>query len=963
VEFVERLVTRGRVICLLYGISGCAGLAYETAWIRAFTTSFGNTLLSFSTVISVYLGGLALGAAAGGRFRTRRGLAWNGAAEIFIGVYALAIPLLMEQSTALLVPLYCSSGAGRLDVARVLLCAAILLPATIPMGASLPWLASWLRDNEPSHRLSWIYAINTLGGAAGAVLTGLFLLPGLGYQRVVVTASVFDIAVGLASLGIARAATQSSGERRSLPIRSQTGQPSPIPLRTLVAVAILSGWCAMLYEVTWNRVAGLLFGPTAVTVTLTLAVVLIGLAAGAILASASRKNEAGWLALSQLAAAILLLGVSYAVAVSPTWLAEQIRAHSEDPFQLELLEAGVLFLLLFPVTMAAGMALPLTLRMLGTTRADAVGKLYGLNAAGCIGGTLVTGWFLVPHFGMERALYIGALLSGGASVLLAGANSLGRVRRTAAIATVALAIAAFLFPQWDLAAMTAGAYKYAPYYNHAIASELHTGELVYLREGTAGTVTVRRIDGSLVLAIDGKVDATDAGGDLLTEKLLAHLPLHLVARPRTVCVIGLASGVTAGAALKYPIEQLDVVELSPEVVQASHFFDSVNGLPLGDRRTHLIVNDGRNHLALTGRRYDAILSEPSNPWIAGMNSLFTREFFRLARSRLNPGGVLAQWFHLYNMPANDLQSLLRAFTDVFPSATLWQLNDGDVLLTGPASETATDPTAGPLPAPAAADLAAVGVPEPALFSTLYVMRGSDLARFAEAAEPNTDDRPVLEFHGQRNLSSQTDAQNVEELTHAPKKLSPSPPFQVDGQRISPNQWLDRGRMFEKAESYRMAFGSYQKALAARPDLSEALAGLMRSARTPDERAMAGTLDSRTQEALADAQAGNVGAAEWILRALKQAYPQEPESHFNYGLFCLERSRSDEAIENFIAAIAARKDYLPAFEALAETYLRRADFPNATLWTRRILEIDPGHAVARQTLAGIQKQITGSASQR
>lgn len=951
---MKRLVTRGRVICLLYGLSGCAGLAYETAWIRAFTLSFGTTLLSFSTVISVYLGGLALGATGAGRFRTWRGLAWYGAAEIFIGIYALAIPRLMEHSTALLVPLYASQGGATLAVGRALLCAAILLPATIPMGASLPWLASWLKDHEPAHRLSWIYAFNTVGGAAGAALTGLILLPGLGYQGTVVTASILDISVGLAALGIARMAMPSFAERRSTPARLQTGQNSWMPLPALGAVAILSGWCAMLYEVTWNRVAGLLFGPTAVTVTLTLAVVLIGLAAGAVLASIPRKDEASWLASSQLAAAILLLGVSYAVAASPTWLAEQIRARSEDPFQVELLEAGVLFVLLFPVTMAAGLALPLTLRLLGPGRADAVGKLYGLNAAGCIGGTLATGWFLVPYLGMERTLYIGALLSGGAAVLLTGANSPSRARRTAGLATVALAITAFLFPQWDLAAMTAGAYKYAPYYNQTIASELHRGELAYLREGRAGTVTVRRIDGSLVLAIDGKVDATDSGGDLLTEKLLAHLPMRLVTRPHTVCVIGLASGVTAGAALLYPIEQLDVVELSPEVVQASHLFDKINGRPLTDHRAHLIVNDGRNHLALTDRRYDAILSEPSNPWISGMNSLFTREFFQLARSRLNPGGALAQWFHLYNMPANDLRSLLRAFTDVFPAATLWQLNDGDVLLTGTVGETPPAPDAGQLPTPAAADLAAVGVAEPTLLATLYVMRGSDLARFAAAAEPNTDDRPVLEFHGQRNLNSQTDARNMQELADSPKRVSPIPPFQADWQLISPDQWLGRGRMFEKAESYRMAFSSYQKALAARTDLSEALAGLMRSARTPEERAVAGTLESRTQEALADAQAGNLGAAELILKALTQAYPQEPESHFNYGLFCLERSRSEEAIENFHAAISARKDYLPAFEAMAETYLRKGDLGNATIWSRRILEIDPGHAIAQQTLAGIQK---------
>src|SRR5260370_20169199 len=191
---------------------------------------------------------------------------------------------------------------------------------------------------------------------------------------------------------------------------------------------------------------------------------------------------------------------------------------------------------------------------------------------------------------------------------------------------------------------------------------------------------------------------------------------------------------------------MDVIEVSPEVVQASHLFDGANGKPLEDSRTHLIVNDGRNHLALVDRQYDAMLSEPSNPWISGMNSMFTREFFRIARRRLNSGGVLAQWFHLYNMPPDGLRSLLRAFTEVFPSAALWQLNEGDVLLTGFAGDWSDEGLPG-APRTAVMDLAAVGVTGPSLLSTLYVMRGADLVRFACLAESNTDDRPLLEFHG------------------------------------------------------------------------------------------------------------------------------------------------------------------------------------------------------------------------
>ena len=966
VNVVKRLVTQGRLVCLLYGLSGCAGLAYETVWIRAFAISFGNTVLSFSTVISVYLGGLALGAGAAGRMRTRRGLAWYGAAEIWVGLYALAIPWLIERATPLLAPLYNSSAGGWVAVSRALLSAAILLPATIPMGASLPWLAFWLTSGGwRAPRVSWIYALNTAVGAAGAVLTGLFLLPAAGYQRSVWIASGIDIVVGMVSLWLSW-----TTPARSVPLlepmnsrRAQT--PLGLTTGTLALVAVLSGWSVMLYEVAWSRIAGLLFGPTATTVTLTLAAVLLGLGAGAVLAAAIRKQEARWLAVSQLVVALLLLIASYGIAVSPAWLAEQIRLRSESLFQMETFEAAMLLLLLFPLNVAAGMALPLAMRLLQRDHprrsAEGIGWLYGLNTVGCIAGALIAGWLLVPSWGTERTLYTGAMANAGLGMLALPAGSRRLGWRIAGLGIAALSVAAFSFPQWDLEAMTAGAYKYAPYYSRAAGSELHAGEILYLREGAAGTVTVRRIDRSLVLAIDGKVDATDAGGDLLTEKLLAHLPLRLLLQPRSVCVIGLASGVTAGAVLTYPVDRLDVVEVSPEVVQASHLFDRVNGRPLADRRAQLILNDGRNHLALTSRRYDAILSEPSNPWISGMNALFTRDFFRIARRALNPGGVLAQWFHLYNMPPDDLRSLLRAFTDVFPSAELWQLNDGDVLLTGYANDQMPHFLVETPPAAAAADLSAAGVAEPLLLSTLYVMRGADLARFASGAVANTDDLPVLEFHGQRDLNSQTDADNGLELGAFPKQLPLPPAIRADWQSLAPERWVERGRMFERAESYRMAFASYQKALAGRPESTDAIAGMIRSARSPEERAAAGTLESRTRQALSAAQAGKPEIAQAILQALKQAYPAEPETHFNYGLFCLERSRYEEAIGDFTAAIAANRSYVPAYEGMAEAYLRKRDFASAAEWSRRILELDPNHAVARQTLAGIEKLAAGAQS--
>jgi spermidine synthase len=174
------------------------------------------------------------------------------------------------------------------------------------------------------------------------------------------------------------------------------------------------------------------------------------------------------------------------------------------------------------------------------------------------------------------------------------------------------------------------------------------------------------------LAIDGKIDASN-GGDMLTQRLLAHVPLLLHPNPRRVAIIGLGSGVTLGSALTHPIERVDTIEISREVIEASRHFDSENGRALEDARSKLIVGDGRSHMMLGRSEYDVVISEPSNPWIAGVAGLFTREMFEAIRNRLAPDGIVCQWAHAYDMSRADLRSIVATFIDVFPYAMLWPL--------------------------------------------------------------------------------------------------------------------------------------------------------------------------------------------------------------------------------------------------------------------------------------------------
>jgi spermidine synthase len=390
-------------------------------------------------------------------------------------------------------------------------------------------------------------------------------------------------------------------------------------------------------------------------------------------------------------------------------------------------------------------------------------------------------------------------------------------------AAAALAIGAgspWLAGEWDRELLAGGAYKYAAYVApERLETELRTGELVFYREGRAATISVKRLGGRLSLAVDGKVDATTST-DMLTQRLLAHLPLLLHGSARSVGIIGLGSGVTAGSALAHPVRSVEVVEISPEVVDAA------------DARVRVVVADGRNHLLLSPQRYDVIISEPSNPWMAGVGPLFTREFFALARARLEPGGVMCQWAHVYNMRTEDLRTIVGGFTDVFPAAALFLANEGDVLLLGAeAALPAPDvPTLRRRMEPLAVreDLLGVGVRSPYGVASLFALGGPALTAWARDAPRHTDDRPRLELSAPRSLHADTSRANRLAIAAAARGTQPPEPFASLLAGAEAPALVERAQMLERAGSPGWAREVYQEAIAKEPDRLAALEGLVRT---------------------------------------------------------------------------------------------------------------------------------------
>ena len=403
-----------------------------------------------------------------------------------------------------------------------------------------------------------------------------------------------------------------------------------------------------------------------------------------------------------------------------------------------------------------------------------MGWLYALNTAGAIGGATLAGFWLIPTAGIQGAIKIGILVNVAAGAGLLLIRWTGPMKRLVTVSAAVVAVAGVLaVPRWDPSVMTSAPAIYGSYYVQSatgVAEPLRSNEVVFYRDGPSATVAVTRLSEYLSLRVNGKVDASTAPPDMPNQLLSGHLPLLLLTNlnPRAVLLIGLGSGITAGAVARHPVERLDVVEIEKAVVDASRFFVEEHGGVLTDNRVRVIVADGRSFLATAPGRYDVIISEPSNPWIAGLASLFTVEYFDLARRRLNPGGMMLQWLQAYNLEPDDVRMILRTFQSVFPATSLWHSGGADLLLLGKADSTPID--LGVIKdhyarsAAVQRDLRRIGdLGWPSVLGH-FLLGDSDTRGRAAAAGLNTDDRLALEFSAPRSLYLETEGKNLAWIT-------------------------------------------------------------------------------------------------------------------------------------------------------------------------------------------------------
>lgn len=968
----------GALLPLALLLSGFASLTYQIVWVRRFAVVLGTTNAAITLVLAMFLGGLGLGALLAGRSGGGLGTARLARRflllELLAAAFAAGLPLYLGGA----VPVVRAIAApGDSLVPTALLAALFLLPAATLMGATLPTLTALsrrVRDRGEAGAAGWLYAANTAGALIGSVAAARLLIPELGLTGSTLCGIAANLAAG--ALVLARYG-RVPAEPRGEPARTPWfGGPGMLPFG---GIAALSGFAAMAAEIGWARLAALLFGPTIYTFACVVASVILGVALGS--AAAGRlSGRTPWvrsgLALAQLGGAAASAAVAWFGSRLVLPVGELIARYADDvPHLLDIQFLGTAAVLLVP-GLAFGATFPLAAAGAaasgGASAGDAgraTGTIYATNAGGNVLGALAAGFLVIPWFGIEAAL-LAAVLAQLAAALLA------KPRLLTLLAAGALATAGIgATGSWDWEALSGGLYRVAPQMEVSRHRDfLRKGRLRFLEQGAAATVSVKEVAGELSLAIDGKVDATD-GADMLTQRLLAHLPLLLHPAPDAVFIVGHGSGVTAGSALRHGVRRVTAAEISPEVSAASRLFAASNGAPWEETRFSLLEVDARNHLLFSRDSFDVVISEPSNPWMSGVSPLFTVEFFELVRSRLRDGGLFCQWIHLYNLAEEDLRTVVGGFTDVFPETALFVLHDGDALLIGSnGAFPSVPPSIEGRIVRLADELTPYGITDYRALRGWLTATSPELASWAAGARRHRDDDPVLEFRAPLSVHAATSFRNRRAL----QRLAADPGFGTFGTTPAPNakalagrasgllsarnpDWalemarqavetdpgepsaaavlvraaLAAGRAEEGAAALRAALDSAREDGEAAATLTVSLGRLLLLARRPDAAAAvleggpAALAEDREALLLAaevQVERGDRDSAEALALAVLRSDPQDAEAAAWLAELSVRRGRLDEAAERSAAILAERPETERALRvrAVAFAELGRAD---------------------------------------
>jgi spermidine synthase len=675
------------ILTILFFASGACALIYQVMWLRLLALVFGVTVYAASTVLAGFMAGLAAGSFIAGRLATRftRPLAVFGVVEALVGLTALASPDVLAAITGLWVSIHSALPESTIAITAIRFVVAflVLIVPTSLMGATLPLVvkSAIVQDGRIGGRIGWLYAVNTAGAIAGALTAGFYLITEVGVTQSFRYAAATNLLIGVIAVVVSFALPRQ--ERSEAPTPGTSGTSGTFGTfgtssseRAVLGAFFLSGVLSLALEIIWFRMLVVFLRPTAYAFTIMLAAVLVGIAIGSAIAAPLLRLRVRWLpVLTVIQAvigltAVLSFGVLAKSQEAMDLAAPWIERLGFNTYLGPLIVSSLIAML--PTTLLLGLAFPMGL-LLWTGDAGneetsrRVGTFYSLNVFGAIAGSIVGGFLLLPWLGTRGSLIAVSALAVLSSVMLAAAQLGERPKFARAMAVLAPLVFGF------------AAVESVDPFDIAMARFHRRETLIWRKEGVQTTVAVHdRPDTRRpmrVMYLDGNHQANDSDGTAFVHHRIGALPVMLHQRPTTALVIGLGGGATPGAVAAFGVD-VDVVELSQAVVDGSNFFTHINYDLLKRPNVHLKVDDGRNFLMMSKKKYDVITADIILPRHAGAGSLYSKEYYELVRNALAPGGLVMQW----NGGETEMEYklMMRTFLSVFPYTSLW--GDGSLML-------------------------------------------------------------------------------------------------------------------------------------------------------------------------------------------------------------------------------------------------------------------------------------------
>ena len=682
-----------RFLLTVFVVSGFTGLIYESIWSHYLKLFLGHAAYAQTLVLAIFMGGMALGSWAVARYSDRiRHLLWSYVfVEGLIGILAIVFHrtfvFASDFSFASVIPSLPS--VFWIHAYKWSLAALMILPQSVLLGMTFPLISGGLIrrwPDRPGETLATLYFTNSLGAAVGVLFSGFVLIGAVGLPGTILTAGLLNIALALLVWSTVRQQEEPASPPQTAPANADTLS------RWFVLAAFLTGAASFMYELGWIRMLSLVLSSSTHSFELMLSAFIFGLAFGGLYV---RKHIAHIIDPARYVGSVMVIMGALAALTLPAynltfdfmaWCLGTLQHTASGYVVFNVVSQSIAALIMIPTTFCAGMTLPLLTQelMRRGTGERAIGTIYSVNTLGAIVGVLLTVHILMPSIGIKGVILAGAAIhiALGLSRLLAGGRKRPRVAILAAMASISVFAVTFFGVNLDPLRMVSGVYRTG-------AATPPPGNIVtYLKDGKTATISLVDEHGVVIIATNGKPDAALQMGpgkatiDEGTMVLAGALPLSMHPNPKRIANIGFGSGLTAHTLLTTSqVERLDTIEIEPLIVEAARkgFGQRISNV-FEDSRSHIVYEDAKTFFASVREPYDVIVSEPSNPWVSGVATLFSDEFYGRVAQHLRSDGYLVQWIQIYETDLGIVSSIVKALALHFPTYAIYNTNDVDILI-------------------------------------------------------------------------------------------------------------------------------------------------------------------------------------------------------------------------------------------------------------------------------------------